>query len=477
MPHGLKSIFRNASYILGGRFLSIISRLIYVVTLARVLGTEGYGLFNYGLSWYLIFVPFAALGQEEILSREIGQNKEAAASMVLSGFLLRLVAAGGFCLVCGGIGYALSNDELSRNLILIFSSTLVARSLSTWTEGVIVAFERGKYALYLESIFRLSEVALGIALICSGYGIIALASLHALTWWVRALSGIIVVHTKLVKFSNRPHLMAIKLLLSQGAFIGITKITSRWYFAGPVVLFRHLSNDLHALGLLAFCCQILNYMVIIPNVVAYTSLPILSRAVFRDDGKEQLFVKCHLLFTLLIAVLAAFLAETLGSVVVPLIMGVQYQDVIPVLSTVVWLVVPLAFSGCMEKVFIARGKVSILIFPSAIGAIIMTLIILRTVDSFGFAGAVLGLAVGLTARAGWLCWLSKSDRPAYAGAILGSGAVSVAAYFCNSMVTIDHPLMRFSLYLFLLISIIGGYRIFFGSVQSPPAIEGAEKSK
>ncbi|MCK5360124.1 MAG: oligosaccharide flippase family protein, partial [Gammaproteobacteria bacterium] len=72
---GIRSILANTAYLSFARSLTGIVRIVYAVLLARYLGAEAYGFFNYGLSWYLIFIPLAALGLDSVLIREIGRDR------------------------------------------------------------------------------------------------------------------------------------------------------------------------------------------------------------------------------------------------------------------------------------------------------------------------------------------------------------------------------------------------------------------
>ena len=58
---GVSSIAKNTFYLLGGRWLTTLIQGAYAIVLARMLGPELYGLYNYGLSWYMAFILFASL--------------------------------------------------------------------------------------------------------------------------------------------------------------------------------------------------------------------------------------------------------------------------------------------------------------------------------------------------------------------------------------------------------------------------------
>ena len=115
---GLKSILKNASFLLGGRLITIISRGIYAIVLARTLGPEIYGLFNYAMSWYLVFLPLVVLGLEEYLSREIGKNRQKGERIVSTSYSLRLILMFSVAIICAITGWFVEDNENIKILLL-----------------------------------------------------------------------------------------------------------------------------------------------------------------------------------------------------------------------------------------------------------------------------------------------------------------------------------------------------------------------
>ena len=97
-----------------------IVRIVYAVLLARFLGAEVYGFFNYGLYWYLIFIPFAALGLDFVLIREIGRNRKNTSRLLTDTLVLRALASLLVAAMCFAIGYFVDVDANSRILLAVF---------------------------------------------------------------------------------------------------------------------------------------------------------------------------------------------------------------------------------------------------------------------------------------------------------------------------------------------------------------------
>ena len=117
---GVASIAQNSCYLAGSRLLNYAVRFIYVIALARYLGPKFYGLYSYGMSWYLAFLPLTELGLGVILSKEVGRDRTQGARVVAQTLTLRtlvaIVAAGS----CAIAGWFCEGEPEARRLILVF---------------------------------------------------------------------------------------------------------------------------------------------------------------------------------------------------------------------------------------------------------------------------------------------------------------------------------------------------------------------
>ena len=79
--------------------------MVYVVLLAKILGADLYGLFNYGLSWYLVFIPLSALGIDVIIVRGIGRDRDRASRLVGQTLALRSISCTSVALLSFLVGF------------------------------------------------------------------------------------------------------------------------------------------------------------------------------------------------------------------------------------------------------------------------------------------------------------------------------------------------------------------------------------
>jgi O-antigen/teichoic acid export membrane protein len=288
---GIASIAKNAVYLLGVNVLNRVVRFLYVIALARYLGPELYGLINYGISWYLTFLSLSCLGMAVILSREIGRDKSRGAWIGSLTLTLRSSAAIIAAIACAILGWLLESKPEVKTLLIVFSIGLVGRSLAKWAENVFTAYEVSKYAFRIQAIFRTFEVFVGTAFLLAGGGAMAVVIVHAISWWLQGLCGLVLTRRKLVQLWFNWSWHGVRQLLVEGSALGLGGSMARWLQMGPLVLFRYVSPSENSLAQFALAMQALIILRSVPLAISMASLPILRTSVTRQDRKEILFAE------------------------------------------------------------------------------------------------------------------------------------------------------------------------------------------
>lgn len=395
---GIGSIAKNAGYLIAANMLTYLVRAFYVVVLARLLGPDLYGLFAYGQSWYLAFLAFPLLGLGFILSREAGRDRATGGRLASQTLTLQFLATIVAAALCGVAGWFADGDPAVRPVLVVFSLALAGRSLSIWARQAFTAFEVSKYALHQDRICRPLEAVLGVAVLLAGGGVLAVAAIHAAVWWFQALSGLAIVHRRItpLEFSwDRPTLAR---LLVLGLPIGLHTIFVTWLMQGPLVMYRHLA-DAASLGQLAVAIQVLALLSVVSGSVSMAALPVLSRTVARQDGKDLQFAAEALRMGLISGAVAGLAGMAIGPWLVSTLFGARYLLAGELLGPALWLLTPLTWGNGLAAVLVARGAYRGLPLCGLAGAAALTLALPALVPGLGALGALLAAGLGAVAWA------------------------------------------------------------------------------
>src|SRR4051794_31930021 len=94
-------VARNATFRIGGEVLAKVASLAFFVTMARQLGKDGFGEFQFALALTGALIYIAGFGTDQLLAREVARDhgragrllSDAAAVKVLGGLVMLGVAA------------------------------------------------------------------------------------------------------------------------------------------------------------------------------------------------------------------------------------------------------------------------------------------------------------------------------------------------------------------------------------------------
>jgi O-antigen/teichoic acid export membrane protein len=396
--HGLRSIARNASYLAAAQAFTSLLRPLYVLVLAYHFGPELYGIIVYGQSWYLAFLPLTGLGIGLMLCREVGRDRRQGTHFVAQTLSLRISAALAAAVACGVTGWLVEADFAQRRLLLIFSFALFGRSLSMWTDHVFTAYEACRHAFRQRILFRPMEVLAGFTVLYAGGGVVEVAAVHASIWWLYALRGLIVIRRQIVPLRLDGSRRNLVLLLARGLPLGLQNLFVAWLLQGPIVLYRHLGGAHRSLGELALAMQAFILVAIVPNSIGAAALPVLSRSVARQDGKDQSFAQGMLQFSFLVGSAAGLAGMALGPWFVQHFLGETYQLAGHLLGPAMWLLIPFIYGNAASAVLVARGQFVRVTLCSFAGILVLLLSFPSLTSAFGPLGALIAAGAGMVVR-------------------------------------------------------------------------------
>jgi len=425
---GIRSIAGNASNLAAARVFTQAVRGIYVVVLARYLGPEIYGLLAYGQSWYMAFLPLTALGLGSIIIREVGRNRERGSEVVATSLGLRTLLAFGGAIACGIAGLFTETNVATEQLLLVFSIALVGRGIANWSEQVFAAYETSRYTLQQELLFRILEVIFGLVALGLGGGATAIAAVHAFIWWLQAIRGLYLVHHRLTAIRFKLPWQDLARLFIQGLPLCLSALFSGWLLQGPLVLYRHVAGAETDLGQLALAVQALVLLCTVPWSIGMASLPVLSRAVEREDGKDLWFAEGMLRVGFLLGGMVALAAMAFGPWLVEGVLGDGYALAGQMLGPALWLLIPLTAGTSLAQVFVARGRYFIPFLHALSGAVVFTLTLPMLASFLGPIGALWATGAGMGVWAsGLIIQLARKSALDLSFAVLRPGIVVLLA--------------------------------------------------
>jgi O-antigen/teichoic acid export membrane protein len=318
------SLSRNAGFLILSRVLEKGIRLFYIIILARWLGPEILGLYNYGIAWYLLFLPLAYWGIGSLLSVHLGRRQENAEDIVGALFLLRTVMTLAAALSCLVIGLLSHQDALTRHIISLFVIALAARSLAQWGRSCFVALEQSRYSAGLEVGFRMVEALFGILYLSTGGGLTGICAIHAIGWILEAALALVLVHRRLgFKKFHVPWRFASP--YAREAFpVAVNVFLFLAMFQAGFIVLKHMLSEPISLGLYTVAFQMVFNTSLIPQAFGKAALPILSREYSRGSGQDIVIFQMTLKIFAFFSALLVMVVILYGDALLRMLFGSEY---------------------------------------------------------------------------------------------------------------------------------------------------------
>lgn len=172
-------VARNAAVRIGGEMLAKVASLAFFVTMARQLGTEGFGEFQFALALTGALIYLAGFGTDQLLQREVARDRgrsgrllaDAAAVKILGGSVMLGVAA-----IVANLGNATAEGRAAVYVVGI--GTLLEVLSKSW-HAIFQGYERFELASATLIIQRTLTAAVGIAVLRAGGDVVAAAAVYA----------------------------------------------------------------------------------------------------------------------------------------------------------------------------------------------------------------------------------------------------------------------------------------------------------
>lgn len=332
----LRVIAKNIAWLFGDKILRMAGSILLAIWLARYLGAEQFGIYNYVIAFVALFTPIASLGLNEIVVRDLVRHPNAAP--VILGTTATLLIGGGVAAFASCLaGFLLfgTGGIATGALVAILGTTLLLKATEVvkyWYQShtasrETIRIESGMFALFcavklllivLHAPLKAFVIALAAEAIATAIGLMLL--------YVRKVGT-----QRLWKFQweRAKELLGdgMPLILS-GSFVLLNMNLDK-------VMLGQMSGPLEV-GLYSAASRLTESWYFLPTIVGMSIAPRLTQLYSHD--REAYTRTSQSAFNALttIAFFVCILATIFSNAVIKVIYGNEYDQAAPMLVVHVW---------------------------------------------------------------------------------------------------------------------------------------------
>jgi polysaccharide transporter, PST family len=384
----LYQIIANTSWLVADKLLRMVAGLFVGVWVARYLGPEQFGLFNYSMAFVALFIPLASLGLEEIVICEMTQHPEKKDEVMGSAFFLKAIA-GFVSLAITTLSFFLFRSNSSDwILVSILAGVYVFQAFDVilfWFRSQV----QSKYAVLAGFFAFAITTVLKVILVETKANLLAFAWVSLAEAFIIAGSLIFFYQSSQESLLNwKPKFSYAKKLLQKSYPMIFASFSTILYMKIDQVMLGQMLGD-KAVGIYSVAVRISEIWYFIPVAIASSVTP--GLITIRQESLEKYNQKIQTIFNsvVLVAYVISIVMSFFASPIISGLYGAAYAEATPILMVHIWASIFIALTAVRGVWLVVEDLTTLYMQTTAIGA--LTNIILNFILIPHYAG--LGAAV------------------------------------------------------------------------------------
>ncbi len=397
----LQAILSNSGWLFLDKLVRIGIGLVVGVWLARYLGPQRFGQFNFAIAFAVLFSPIAILGLDALVVRELVRHPENKQNILGSAFALKL--SGGvlaFCLALSAILAFHPGDPANQWLVGVIAVGMIFQAFDVadlWFQSKV----QSKFSVLAKNgaflVLTLAKIWL----------ILAQAEVQAFAWVSTAELALGALGLAVAFHSEGNHWLDLRAswptmrsLIRESWPLLLSSLGAMLYMRIDQVMLAEMVGE-RELGLYSAAVRLSDMWYLIPPVVVTSVTPYLTEA--RARSEQIYYQRLQQLLTLLarLAIILAISSSLLATPLVSLIFGDAYVESGAILAVHVWSIV-FVFVGAGTTPWIINERlVSLALYQTSLGAVINVALNLYLLPRHGAMGAAVA-TVGSQCASVWL---------------------------------------------------------------------------
>ncbi len=388
-----KKVVFNIGWMFIDKIFKIIVGLFVGVWVARYLGPEQYGLWNFAIAFSALFGAIAPIGIIGILTRDFVKFPEKQNELLGSAFVLRLI--GGFLaffLSLISITIIRPRDLLAVVLVGLLSAGFIFQSFNI-IELYFQSKIQSKYTVAASSLAFLITSALKIILILSNAPLIAFGIAGLIEIILTSVFLIITYQYNQLNIRQwKFDINIAKKLIKDGWTLTFGSLAAMIYMRIDQIIIGHMLNN-EAVGYYAVAVRLSESFLFLTVIISDSAMPYLTK--IRTQNKEIYFEKLRNFYGILlkIAFFISLCFTLFSKDIINALYGIKYIQASDILSVYIWSSFFVFFSNSSWIYYYNENVQHLATIRLIVGAIINVILNLVLIKSYGLIGAALATLI------------------------------------------------------------------------------------
>jgi len=402
---GVRKVAHSAFWLFVDRVIRLGIGLLVGVAVARYLGPDRFGQFNYVIAFVTLFGTAVAAGTDTVAIRVLAREPDRAGAILGAAAVIRLVGIPVVLAALAATAFAMhAGDTATLQLIAVYAATLLFRPadvVDLWFQ----AETNARPTVWARNIAFFLTSAVKVGLLLKGASLIAFVAVEPLG---AALGAAFLLAA--YRFAGRRLTVAgatrgdVRMLLAAGAPLLLSGLAIVIYTRIDQVMLEHLpGGGARQLGLYSAALRLSEVWYFLPVALTSSVFPALVRS--KEADESRYLDRLRRLFSLMavIALTVAISTSLFASQLIQLVFGDRYAGAGTVLSIHVWTSIFVFWGVVGETWYLNEGLTRLTLYRTGSAALANVALNLVMIPRYGGVGAAIATLVSQA----WSAWLSN----------------------------------------------------------------------
>ncbi|MCC9137785.1 flippase [Pontibacter silvestris] len=410
---GFKEIFENISWLFFDKALRLGVGFFLTALIARQLGTDLFGIWNYAIAFVALFSVFSTLGLDNIVVKELVKDERKHEEILGAAFILKLLGGfvGIFCSLVA-ISYLRVDDKQIFTIVSIIASGFIFQSFDI-IDYFFQSRLKSKLTVYARNAAFLLGAVIKVVLLLYKVSLIYYVTANVFELAFASIFLILVYNKKeqsvfrwIIRFDT------IKWLLKESFPLLFAGMVILIYMRTDQIMLGEMIGD-SEVGIFSAAVRLSEVWYFVPLVITNSLLPSIVKA--KELTFEEYENKVQNSFNIMatLGIVTAAVVSVASYLIISVVFGNEYLNAAPILSIHTWTSVFVFIGFASGNWFVVENLQKFVFYRTLAGAVINVVLNYILIPKYGGIGAAFATLVSQFVASYFFNLFNKRTLPVF----------------------------------------------------------------
>jgi len=388
-----RSVAKNTFSIAFSNIAAKIIAILIAVYMARYLGVEDFGKYNFIITYLLLFGFIAGFGLDSVVIRDISKNPTEARRIMSNAVVIRILTSLVAILLAIIAIRVLQYPADMIFYVQLVSAVLLVQGLSYLFESLFQANMKMEYATVSIIVPKVIFAVAIYYLITNNFGLTQILLAYLFSELTRTIISFM-YSQKILKYRLQIERVTCKDLIRKSLPFVLGYGLFMLYHRFDILMLSMMKGDV-AVGLYSAAYKLTESLLFIPGALAATLMPVMAKQFDRDKDKLNYTYKLGIRYILMLILPITIGGAILGDRIISTVYGEEFLNSIVVFKVLTITIIFNSLTSIQTAVLVAANKQQLNNISVSACAVLNIILNLLLIPQYSYAGAAIATLISV----------------------------------------------------------------------------------